>query len=278
MIRSLRYGSPAFIIPGAQKCGTTALAVYLDRHPRLRLATTKEPDFFLRHARYSRGGAYYRKLFPRKRLPGSELFFEASVGYSFDASVPERMAAFDPELRFVVMVREPATRAHSAWNHYRTLVTAPSERRRLEEWLEDHNAPDRDAGHAMLARPHYPSFDEAIAIELEAIARNGPVWTLPSLVAGGLYATQLGWYLAHFPRDRFLVLEDRELAERPAETLNRVLEFLGVAPHDWGDDFPRVFQGSYEDTADEPTLARLRDFYAEPNGRFFELIGRRFDW
>jgi hypothetical protein len=278
LIRSLRYGSPAFIIPGAQKCGTTALAVYLGGHPRLRLATTKEPDFFLRDERYRRGGADYRKLFPRRRPPGGELFFEASVGYSFNPAVPKRMAAFDPELRFVLMVREPAGRAHSAWNMYRTLVSVPSERSRFEEWLEGHNPPDRAAGLAMLERSRAPSFQEAIDAELEAFARNGPAWTLPALVAGGLYAAQLERFLAHFPRDRFLVLEDRELAERPAETLNRVLAFLGLDPHDWGDDFPRVLEGTYDEAADDATLARLRDFYADPNARFFELTGRSFDW
>src|SRR3954468_8934995 len=131
----LRYGTPAFMIPGAQKCGTTALAVYLDRHPRLRLAATKEPDFFSKDARYEGlGPDGYRRQFPRRR-PRGEVFFEASVGYLPHPPAAERLAAFDPDLRFVVMVREPALRAHSAWNHYRVLVTVPRERERLEAWL-----------------------------------------------------------------------------------------------------------------------------------------------
>src|SRR5205823_9181011 len=114
--------------PGAQKCGTTALAVYLARLPRLRQAATKEPDFFARDARYEGLGiGHYRRHFPRRRLPGRELFFEASVSYLPHPVAPERMAAYDPDLRFVVMVREPAARAHSAWNMYRMLTSVPSE-------------------------------------------------------------------------------------------------------------------------------------------------------
>ena len=279
MRSSLRYGSPTFMIPGAQKCGTTALAVYLARHPRLRLATTKEPDFFSRDARYDGLRLeHYRKYFPRKRLPGREIFFEASVGYVFSPAVPARLAAFDRSLRFVVMVREPAVRAHSAWNMYRTLVTVPSERRRFEAWLEDHNAGDRAVGLAMLARPRPPSFAEAIDEELEAIARGGPSWTIPALVAGGMYAEQLERFLAVFPREQFLVLEDRELADRPNDILNQVLAFLGLDPYDWGDEFPGVLVGSYDDPPDTATLERLRDFYAPHNRRFFELSGRAFDW
>lgn len=266
------------MIPGAQKSGTTALASYLPRHPRLRLAATKEPDFFLRDARYhGLGSESYRRLFPRRPLR-REVFFEASVGYFFHSAAAARMAAFDPGLRFVVMVREPAERAYSAWNMYRTLVTFPGERARFEAWLEDHNAPDRAAGLALLAGDDFPSFHEMAERELRHIAEHGPDWTIPAIVAGGLYAAQLERFLEHFPRDRFLVLEDRELIERPAETLDRVLAFLGLRPHDWGNDFPRVLAGRYESPADPATLAALRHFYEPHTDRFFELVGRTFDW
>lgn len=274
----MRYGTPAFMIPGAQKCGTTALSVYLQRHPRLRASTTKEPDFFLKDARYDRGLEDYRKHFPRGRPWSREVFFEASVGYFGHPPVPGRLAAFDPGLRFVVMVREPALRAHSAWNMYRTLVSVPSERARFEAWLEDHNPRDRAAGRLMLERSRFPTFEEAVEAELEAIARSGPSWTIPALVAWGLYAEGLERFLAFYPRDSFLVLEDRELSERPAETLNRVLAFVGLPPHEWGDDFPRVLVGDYERSPDDATLTKLRAFYEPHNRRFFELAGRAYDW
>ena len=279
MTRRARHGTPAFMIPGAQKCGTTALAVFLQRHRRLQLSATKEPDFFSRDARYGGLGLdRYRAEFRRRRSLGRDVFFEASVSYLAHPLVPERLARFDPELRFVVMVREPASRAYSAWNMYRTLVTDPGERIRFEAWLSDHNAEDRAAGTAMLADDRYPPFAEAVGTELETIERHGPRWTLPGLVSWGLYAEQLERFLAHFPAERFLVVEDRELAGAPARTLDRVVDFLGLPPHDWGDSFPRVLAGRYDEGADGPTLDRLREFYAGPNRRFFELVGREFDW
>ena len=276
---TLRYGVPSFMIPGAQKCGTTALAVFLQRHPRLRLSDPKEPDFFLRDARYSGLGlGHYRRHFRRTRPPGRELFFEASAGYVFYESVPRRLAAFNPDLRFVFMVRQPAERAYSAWNMYRELCTVPSERERMAAWLEDHNPADRASGQAMLAEPRFPSFGEAVEREVEAVERGEVSWSIPALVPGGLYAVQLERFLDAFPRERFLVLEDRDLLERPAETLDRVLEHLGLPAHDWGDDFPRVHTGRYEEHPDAAVLERLRGFYAPHNERFFELAGRGFDW
>jgi hypothetical protein len=275
----IRYGKPSFMIPGAQKCGTTALAVFLQRHPRLRLSEPKEPDFFLRDSRYlGRGLDHYRTYFRRTRLPGRELFFEASAGYVFYPSVPRRLAEFDPDLRFVLMVREPSSRAYSAWNMYRELCTVPSERRRMAAWLEDHNPADRESGLAMLAEPRFPSFLESVERELAAIERGEVRWSIPALVPGGLYADQLARFLDAFPRESFLVLEDRELLERPRETLDRVAAFLDLPEHDWGDDFPRVHTGRYEEHADGAALERLRAFYAPHNERFYGLAGRRFAW
>lgn len=277
-LSSLRFGTPDFVIPGAQKCGTTALAVFLHTHPRLRLAATKEPDFFLKDARFfDLGVDWYRRQFPRSR-PGRQRFFEASVGYFVSPEVPKRLSRFNPELKFVLMVREPAARAYSAWNMYRTLATVREERVRFTEWLKDHNADDRARGEAMLAADVFPSFSEAIDDELAAIARNGPSWTLPGLVAGGLYAAQFERFLAFFPRDRFLVLEDVELARQPVETLNRVLAFLGLPPHDWGDVSATIHAGTYEAHADQGVFVRLRSFYSEPNRRFFQLAGTDFSW
>ena len=270
-----RYGSPAFVIPGAQKCGTTALAVFLARHPRLQLATEKEPDFFSRDSRYRDGG--YHRLFPRP-LFRRPVFFEASVSYFAHPAAPERLAAFDPGLHFVVMVREPAARAYSAWNMYRRFFSVPSERARFEAWLEDRDDDDRAAGAGLLAQAAFPSFAEAVEGELEALARRGPSATIPALVAGGLYATHLERFLAAFPRERFLVLEDRELADAPAHTLDRVLDFLELEPHDWGDTFPKVFAGDYEEPPDDAVLARLRAFYAPHNRRLDALVGRSFGW
>src|SRR3954468_6104515 len=262
-----RYGSPAFVIPGAQKCGTTALAVFLARHPRLQLAAEKEPDFFSRDSRYRDGG--YQRLFPRPLLR-SPVFFEASVSYFAHPAAPARLAAFDPGLRFVVMVREPAARAYSAWNMYRRFFSVPSERSRFEAWLEDRDLADRAAGAELLARAAFPSFTEAIEQELAA----GPGTTIPALVTGGLYATHLERFLEAFPRERFLVLQDRELAGAPAHTLDRILDFLELGPYDWGDSFPRVFAGDYDEPPDDAALERLRAFYAPHNRRLFELVGR----
>ena len=56
---------------------------------------------------------------------------------------------------------------------------------------------------------------------------------------------QLDALFAAFPADNILLLRSRDLETRPAETVARVLAFLGVSPLPAGIEFPRHFEGVY---------------------------------
>lgn len=47
---------PGVIIIGAQKCGTSSLHKYLDRHPDIQMSTQKELNFFQRGLPVEEGG------------------------------------------------------------------------------------------------------------------------------------------------------------------------------------------------------------------------------
>ena len=72
------------------------------------------------------------------------------------------------------------------------------------------------------------------------------------------------------------MLANEELATAPAETYARVLRFLGAEPHEL-DEYPRVFDRDYPEMS-EATRARLADYFAEPNRRLYELLGRDLGW
>lgn len=101
-------------------------------------------------------------------------------------------------------------------------------------------------------------------------------WWDFTYVARGLYAEQLERWHAAFPREQLLVLLNEELAERPAETYARVLEFLGAPPLELA-AYPRVFDRNYADMRPE-TRERLAERYAEPNRRLAALLGRELPW
>ena len=55
-----------------------------------------------------------------------------------------------------------------------------------------------------------------------------------------------------------------------------MLEFLGAPPHQL-DAYPRVYDRDYPPMSPE-TERRLTDYFAEPNRRLYELLGRDLGW
>jgi hypothetical protein len=107
---------PDFVIIGAQKCGTTALHAYLQRHPEVSMSRPKELDYFIAELNLSKGLDWYRSRFD----PEAQVRGESSPNYTAHpkfAGVPERMAALVPEARLIFMVRDPIDRVRAGWLH-----------------------------------------------------------------------------------------------------------------------------------------------------------------
>jgi hypothetical protein len=243
---------PNFLILGAQKAGTTALFAYLRAHPEITGPAWKEVSYFDRH--FARGERWYRGQFPLVRKPHVG---EASPSYVFHPLAPERVASLLPDARLIVLVRNPADRAFS---HYQHEVALGREPLSFEDALERESERVDGEVERMLAEPRY--FSEA--------------WWNYTYLARGRYAEQLERWLAVFSRERLLIVPTDDLAASPGETYGRVLEFLGAPAHEL-ESYPRVFERSYEPMRSE-TRAKLVDYYAEPNARVYELLGRGLDW
>lgn len=243
---------PDFLILGAQKAGTTALYAYLRWHPDITGPSFKEVSFFDRH--YAHGERWYRAHFPVRRRT---LVGEASPSYLFHPQAPERVARMLPNARLIALLRNPAERALSHYQHEVALGREP---------LSFEDAIDQE--------------DERMGGELERMLRDpsyfSRAWWNFTYVARGRYAEQLERWFASFPREQLLVLLTDELAADTAGTYRRVLGFLGAEAHDL-DSYPRIFDRDYADM--EPaTRAQLDELFAEPNRRLAALLRRTLPW
>ena len=253
---------PGFLIIGAQKAGTTALYSYLREHPAITGPPWKEVSFFDRH--FWRGDAWYRGHFPnrlylrrmRARAGVEPIVGEASPSYVFHPLAPQRVASLLPDVRLIVLVRNPVDRALSHYHHEVALGREPLP---FEEALEQEDARLEGELERML-EPRY--FSHA--------------WWNFTYRARGRYAEQLERWLDLFPRERLLVVPSEDLLDRPAETYGQVLEFLDAPPHEL-ESYPRVFERAYAEM-DPRTRGELRDHFAEPNRRLYELVGRDLGW
>ena len=238
--------SPNFIIIGTQRGGTTSLYHYLTAHPNVGEAYRKEVHFFDRY--FDKGWDWYLAHFPlRDEFP---VVGEASPYYVFHPEVPQRILAAMPDVRFILLLRNPIDRALSQYN---------MKFRRGYETLP---------------------FDEAIAREPERLAVSDDPISLAqrhhSYLARGVYVDQLERWFACFPRDRFLIIKSEEFYSDPERLLHQSQEFLGLPPHT-PTEFKAYHQRKYEDM-DPIMRQRLADYFAPHNQRLYELLGRDFGW
>lgn len=244
---------PDFLILGAQKAGTTALYAYLRWHPEITGPAWKEVSYFDRH--YRRGERWYRGHFPTRA--GERVVGEASPGYLFHPLAPERVRATVPHAKLIVLLRDPVDRALS---HYHHEVALGREALSFEEAIEAEPGRTRGEEERLLRDPGY--FSHA--------------WWDHTYLARGRYAEQLERWLSVFPREQLLVVGSDELAAEPARAYAQVLELLGAPPHALG-SYPRVYEQDYREMRAE-TRQRLAEYFAEPNRRLYELLGRDFGW
>ncbi len=199
-----------FMIIGAQKCGTTALAHFLDQHPEIGMARPKEAHAFDHEGH---AGAwtdalldeYYGGFFAH--LENENVLGEATPVYLYLRSLPPQLQAWNPELKLIVILRDPVQRA---WSHYRMAVANRLEN--LPFWL------------ALLVEPLRLWLGASPLAAHSALREN-------SYRARGLYARQLHRYLSCFRREQLLVISSDELERDHDRALSRVFQFLGVSAH-----------------------------------------------
>jgi len=209
--------APNFILVGAPKCGTTALAGYLRAHPRVFMCVPKEPHYFavdLPSHRYVSDWDAYQALF---RGAGREhvAIGEASIFYMYSEAAITGIRERLPSARLLVMLRNPVELAISM--HAQALRT------------RDETIVDFATAWALCANRRAGS-------NVPLHCRDRKILLYDRLPLLGL---QLQRLLDMVPKSQLRWWFYDDFAANPAAVYREVLSFLGVA-HDGRDEFPRV--------------------------------------
>ena len=188
-----------FIVIGAQKAGTTALFDYLLDDPAYSLSKVKEvhffddesvdwaaPDYAPYHAQFDWGPDAIRG--------------EATPIYLYWPRSLDRIAAYNPSVKLIVMLRDPVERA---WSHWRMETSRGVETHPFSWCIRQGRTRLFDASPWGVHREF-------------------------SYVERGFYGEQLERLFATFPREQVLILQADDLRNAPTETLGRVNGFLGA--------------------------------------------------
>ena len=183
---------PNFLLVGAPKCGTTAIASHMAQHPDIYMSAIKEPKYFTAQSipfpLRGPGDEFvenftvktldiYKKLF--QRLNGEKAVGEASVdNLYFPEQVIPLIKTLLGDVKIIIVLRNPVDRAFSA---YKNLL--------------------RDGRETL-------TFEEGLRIEPQRRLKGYEyLWRYQDL---GFYYERVKAYMAHFTHVKVLILEHFE--------------------------------------------------------------------
>ncbi len=243
-----------FVVPGAQKGGTTALATYLREHPEICMPRgMKEMHYFSNDSgHFAPAGAdhddapagvdhddYHGKFHPQG---AQRLWCDATPIYMFHEAAPARIREYNPGMKMVILLRNPVTRAYSHWN---------MEVKREREPL---------------------SFDDAIRNEATRVHTDAKQWHRRAYVGRGHYPGQLRRIWELFPAQQTLILKSEEFRADAAPGLAKIATFLGIRP------FPRteprrILTLAYDRPMSHPAFDYLREAFAAETDELEQMLG-----
>lgn len=203
---------PNFLIVGVNKGGTTSVHNYCQQHPDILMSKPiKEPMFFTPPAnkvpRNKQSGKLGKPIFVTDIDAYQKLFVggasvkmrgEASTSYlaSPGRAIP-RIKAFKPNMKIIAILREPISRAVSAYNMYKGANLEPR------------------------------SFEEIVEQEINADMHGGPYSGRRYLLLGK-YASSITMYKNNFGKDRVLILNYADLIKDAEAFVTSIYSFLNV--------------------------------------------------
>ena len=239
--------SPDFLIIGTQKGGTSSLFYYLSQHPSLSLSSKKETHFFSKY--YHLGTYWYKSFFPFKS--NTNTTGEATPSYLYYDFVPERVYKFKADMKLIIMLRDPVSRAISQFF---------MEKKRGNTGLGD-----------------------ITKIINESYTNGGGTTRTPwhqhynDYFSRGKYYTQINRWLEFFDKDQILFLKSEAFFRDPYCTLKAVYHFLEIEDFK-PDKLEAKNTGNYDYEIDPEQLKQLTAYYDDEYTKLESLIDLELNW
>jgi hypothetical protein len=259
---------PDFLIIGTKRGGTTSLFNYQMMHPGVlglfpRPRLQKSTDYFFKG--FGRGERWYRSNFHTQafrermaeQLGYQPLAGEASPYYCWDPRVARRAYDVNPEIKAIMLVRNPVERAFSHWQER---VHNGVEPLGFEQALAAEEARTEGELERMSADPLYYS--------------QAHDWY--TYRSRGVYLPQIENWTSVFPAEQLLVVCSEELYGDVQGTFDRVSAFLGLPPHTL--PTTRTFNASRRLPMPEAAREELTAYYEPHTKALGEYLRRPLPW
>ena len=195
---------PNYMFIGAAKSATTTFFDILKKHEDIFVPKFKEPHFFNIDENYFKGLDWYKKTYFTD-INNESVIIDFTPTYLYHKLCAERIFnSLGPNVKFVIILRNPIDRAYSHYNHSK-----------------------RD-GHEV------SSFENAVKLENERIEKfrdkNDFLSELRcSYISQGLYFEMISAYLKYFDLNNFFIINfESEVVQNLDQTLLNLSKFLKI--------------------------------------------------
>ena len=256
---------PTSIIIGVKKGGTRALLNMLEAHPDI-VSARREVHYFDYEENFKRGVEYYIDQMPISQ-PG-QVTIEKSPHYFVTDYVPQRMYMVSPNLKLILIVRDPVSRLISDYTQLDIKKMVKNVAKR-------------------------PSFEKAVMLPNGSVNHN----YVPVQV--GEYGRHLKNWLNYFPLEQLLIVDGGNFISNPFEELQRVENYLELKPYFQKSQFyfseekgfycwktrrkgePQCLgekKGRSHPAVSDDVIQKLKDYYRSSNKEFNHLAQKNFNW
>ena len=190
------------MIIGAQKAGTTSLNHYLSQHPRIYTHLTLEFGMFSNLENYNQGFDYYfnNAVSDKKKSVDGCVFIAKSVGLMYKPDLLSKLKEHNPDVKVVIVLRNPVERAFSAFWYCKKNGIEP-----------------------------YENFRDAILLnDAERFKRNYSFKDDCDYVGRSSYLKHVNNVMRIFPPENVKVLLFEEIITEPNRYLNNISGFVGL--------------------------------------------------
>ncbi|XP_071965327.1 heparan sulfate glucosamine 3-O-sulfotransferase 5-like [Antedon mediterranea] len=260
--KGMKRRLPQAIIIGVRKGGTRALLELIAIHPDV-AKCGREVHYFDKEENYRQGLEWYRRKMPYS-YP-HQVTIEKSPAYFITEEAPGRIHQMNASMKLIVIVRDPVLRVISDYTQIHEIKT---EQGLTHERFED------------------------------LVIQNGEINTSYKAVRISMYSKYIQRWKQYFSGNQILVVDGDALISNPLPELKHVERFLGL--HDFISDqnlYLNKTKGFYcmkkeDETSkclsnskgrkhpdiDQTVIEKLQKFYQPYNEKFYEIVGRTFNW
>ena len=232
-----------FAIIGTQKSGTTSLLINLGKHNKISMAKEEDHIFDLGLGRK----VIYDSV---KKLDYNKIVGFKNPGLLYQINSHIFLQNFVPNGKFIILLRNPVSRAYSHWNMIYT---------------------NKDYSYNR-------SFDDSIKTELKyRMGENRSFHTSQyHFLQKGLYYEHLINIYKYFQKSNILVIISEKMFDDEKKYYNMIYDFIGVEYQKIETSKERV--GTYKDKLGNTKYEELMDFFRDDIKKLEELIGYKTGW